>query len=665
MKRIKVVLLLILVLTLLVVLGGSGYRYLFGAHSLDVAGEASRHDGDLTLPGTGWANYGNDAGGHRYSSADQINTANVSELEVAWIHSTGDLTNKPGAIGGSIAEGTPILVDDALVICTPFNDVIALDPASGEELWRFDAKIDLDQHPANQFVCRGVAQWRDDDPGAECSPRILMGTNDGRLVAIDAHSGKSCPGFGEQGQVVLDVGMELVWPGEFQVTSPPVIVGDTVVVGSAISDNVRVAAPHGTVRAFDARTGEPKWDFDPIPRTVGNADWQGDEPPVEGHANAWAPMSADPERGLIFIPTSSPSPDFFGGLRPGDNRHANSVVALNVEDGTVHWAYQIVHHDVWDYDLPAQPGLYTVWRDGEAHDVVAQVTKTGHVFVLDRDTGEPFLPVSEVPTPATDIEGELLSPTQPIPDAPPQLVPSHVNPGDAFGLTWFDKRACERRMGELRAEGLFTPPSVEGTMFYPFTGGGANWGGAAYDPRRNLLIINMSSLVHEIALIPSDEVRAAREVFHDQDVAPMRGAPFGARRGVVLSPLELPCNPPPWGIIAGVDLATGSIVWRRALGTLRDMAGLPLEVGTPTFGGPTATSGDVIFIASTMDYYLRALSTATGEELWRGRLPTTGNATPMTYIWKGRQYVVIYAGGSSRSGVPMDDKLIAFALPQS
>jgi quinoprotein glucose dehydrogenase len=665
MKRTRTALFLILVLLLLVVMGGSGYRYLFGAHSLDVVGEASRHDGDLTLPGTGWANYGNDAGGHRYSSAEQINTANVSELEVAWIHSTGDLANKPGAIGESIAEGTPILVDDALVFCTPFNDVIALDPANGEEFWRFDAKINLDQHPANEFVCRGVAQWRDDDPGAACSPRILMGTNDGRLIAIDAHTGHACLGFGEQGQVVLDVGMELVWPGEFQVTSPPVVVGDTAVVGSAISDNVRVAAPHGTVRAFDVRTGEPKWDFDPIPRIVGNPDWQGDEQPVEGHANAWAPMSADYERGLIFVPTSSPSPDFFGGLRPGDNRHANSVVALNVEDGAVHWAYQIVHHDVWDYDLPAQPGLYTVWRDGEAHDVVAQVTKTGHVFVLDRDTGEPFLPVKEMPVPGSDIEGEVLSPTQPLPDGQPQLVPSHVSPGDSFGLTWFDKRACERRLGELRAEGLFTPPSVAGTMFYPFTGGGANWGGAAYDPRRNLLIINMSSLVHEIALIPSDEVSAAREVFHDQDVAPMHGAPFGARRGVVLSPLELPCNPPPWGIIAGVDLATGSIVWRRALGTLKDMAGLPMEVGTPTFGGPIATSGDVIFIASTMDYYLRALSTATGEELWRGRLPTTGNATPMTYIWKGRQYVVIYAGGSSRSGVPMDDKLIAFALPQS
>ena len=665
MKRIRIALLLVLVLSSLLVLGGGGYRYLFGAHSLDIVGEALRHDGELRLPEAGWANYGNDPGGHRYSPADQIDADNVSELEVAWLYSTGDLAAKPRAIQESIAEGTPILVDDALVFCTPFNDVIALDPGSGEELWRFTANIDLNQQPANEFVCRGVAQWRDDDPGAACSPRILMGTNDGRLIAIDAHTGESCAGFGEQGQVVLDVGMDLVWPGEFQVTSPPVVIENTVVVGSAISDNVRVAAPHGTVRAFDARTGEPKWDFDPIPRTVGNPDWLGSEPPVEGHANAWAPMSADPERGLVFVPTSSPSPDFFGGLRPGDNRHANSVVALNVEGGAVHWAYQIVHHDVWDYDLPAQPGLYTVWRDGEAHDVVAQVTKTGHVFVLDRDTGKPFLPVEELPMPASDIEGEFMSPTQPVPTNTPALVPNRIDPDDAFGITWFDKRACARRLGGLRAEGLFTPPSAEGTMFYPFTGGGANWGGAAYDPRRNLLIINMSSLVHEIALIQNDEIPAAREVFHDQDVAPMHGAPFGVRRGVVLSPLELPCNPPPWGIIAGVDLATGDIVWRRALGTIKDMAGLPMEVGTPTFGGPIATSGDVIFIASTMDYYLRALSTATGEELWRGRLPTTGNATPMTYMWQGRQYVVIFAGGSSRSGVPMNDQLIAFALPQT
>jgi len=654
--------LLLAALMLLVLFGGSGYRYLGGAHSLDIAGRAIRHDGDVRLPGSGWAHYGNDKGGHRFSSADQINADNVRELDIAWLFSTGDVQSKSRGMERSIAEGTPILVDDLLIFCTPFNDVIALDPENGTERWRFEANIDLDQRPANEFVCRGVAHWRSSDTSARCASRIFMGTNDGRLIAIDAESGEACPDFGVKGQVVLDVGMELVWPGEFQITSPPVVIGDTVVVGSAISDNVRVAAPHGTVRAFDARTGEPKWDFDPIPRETGNADWQGTQPPVEGHANAWAPMSVDVERSLIFVATSSPSPDFFGGLRKGDNRHANSVVALNAESGAIHWAYQIVHHDVWDYDLPAQPGLYTVWREGQAHDVVAQVTKTGHVFVLNRDTGEPFLPVRELPMPVSDIEGEVLSPTQPIPDAPPPLVPSHIIPGDEFGLTWFDKRYCSKQFDELRAEGLFTPPSRGGTLFMPFTGGGANWGGAAYDPRRNLLVINMSNLSHVISLLPNEEIDAVREFYHDQQVSPMRGAPYAMRRGLVMSQIDLPCTPPPWGIIAGVDLESGEIVWRRALGTLEDMANLPLEVGTPTYGGPIATSGDVIFIASTMDYYLRALSTETGEELWRGRLPTSGNATPMTYMWKDRQYVVVYAGGSSRLGVPLDDKLIAFAL---
>jgi len=663
-KYLRRLLILFGVLALLALLGGSGYRYLGGAHSLDIVGMAPKHEGTVELPGAGWAHYGNDAGGHRFSSAAQITTQNVADLEIAWQFTTGDLRTKAAGMHRSIAEGTPILVDDALVFCTPFNDVIALDPATGSERWRFEANIDLDQRPANQYVCRGVSHWRDSGSNnVSCTSRILMGTNDGRLIAIDSRNGEICPDFGQNGQVVLDIGMELVWPGEFQITSPPVVIGDTVIVGSAISDNVRVEAPHGTVRAYDARTGEPKWEFDPIPRTAGNPEWQGSQPPVEGHANAWAPMSADAERGLVFVPTSSPSPDFYGGLRPGNNRHANSVVALDAATGEVHWAYQIVHHDVWDYDLPAQPGLYTVWRGGRLHDVVVQATKTGHIFVLDRDTGEPFLPIQEQQVPVTDVDGEVLSPTQPIPDRPPPLVPSRIDAEDAFGLTWFDKRYCSKQISAMRAEGLFTPPSRKGTLFHPFTGGGANWGGGAYDPTRNLLIINMSSLAHIVQLIPNEDYEGAREVYHGQDVEPMQGAPFADRRGLVVSQLELPCNPPPWGIIAGVDLGSGDIVWRRALGTLEDMAGLPLEVGTPTYGGPIATSGDVIFIASTMDYYLRALSTETGAELWRGRLPTSGSATPMTYLWQGRQYVVIYAGGNSRLGTPPDDKLIAFGLP--
>jgi quinoprotein glucose dehydrogenase len=596
LRALKWLAVIVVVAVMLLVLGGSGYRYLFGAHTLDIEGQAPVHAGNVELPGPGWPHYGGDAGGHRFSPAAQISAANVANLEVAWIFSTGDLHNKTDGLHRSVAEGTPILVEDKLVFCTPFNEVIAVDPGTGSEQWRFDPAIDLGQQPANHFICRGVAHWS--GAADECPSRILMGTNDGRLIAIDAATGQRCSRFGKGGEVRLDVGMELLWPGEFQVTSAPVVIDDTVVVGSSISDNQRVAAPRGTVRAFHAVSGEPLWEFDPIPRTAGSPEWLGAEPPVEGHANAWAPMSVDSERGLVFVPTSSPSPDFYGGLRPGDNRHANSVVALNAADGSVRWAYQLVHHDVWDYDLPAQPGLYTVWRDGRAHDIVAQVTKTGHVFVLERDSGEPFLPVEERPIPVSDVVGERMSPTQPIPVRPPAIVPSTVDPNDAFGLTWFDRRDCERQLRALRADGLFTPPSREGTLFYPFTGGGANWGGAAYDPRRNLLVINMSNLAHSVTIYPQSEFAAVREEYPDQDVEPMAGTPYADRRGVVLSALQLPCTPPPWGVIAGVDLASGEIVWRRALGTLRDLAGVPLEVGTPTFGGPIATAGDVIFIAS-------------------------------------------------------------------
>ena len=327
-------------------------------------------------------------------------------------------------------------------------------------------------------------------------------------------------------------------------------------------------------------------------------------------------MSVDESRGLIFLPTTSPSPDFFGGLRPGDNRHANSIVALQAETGDIVWSFQTVHHDVWDYDLPAQPGLYTVWKDSRIHDVVAQVTKTGLVFVLDRDTGKPFLPIEERTVPQGVVEGEVLSATQPFPAITPPIVPNTLGPEDAFGITWFDKNACAKRIRDSRAEGLFTPPSLQGTLLFPFTGGGANWGSAAFDQTRNLLVINMSSLVHHIMLFPADQLAATREVFHDQEVSPQTGAAFGMKRETLRSAIDLPCNAPPWGVIAAVDLATGEIVWRKTFGTTEDLSPAPgLELGTPSFGGPIITSGNLIFIGAAMDNYLRALNIETGEEV--------------------------------------------------
>ena len=354
-------------LVVLPLLGGSMIRYADGARGLDIDGAARRNDRPAHVMeiGHGWSHYCGDPGGHRYSSASQITIDNVGSLMTVWEYRTGDLATKAQLMDQSASQATPILVEDSLVFCTPFNEIIALDPGDGSQRWRFDPAIDLDQRPANQFVCRGVTHWRDPTPSAACASRIFMGTNDARLIAVDAVTGRPCDAFGSNGEVHVNPGMELLWPGEFQITSPPVVIGDIIVVGSAIGDNARVAAPAGSVRAFDARSGAPRWAWDPIPRTANDpaiSSWQGAYPPPEGHANAWAPLAVDEQRGLVFVPTTSPSPDFFGGLRPGDNRHANAVVALEAATGELRWSFQTVHHDVWDYDVPAQPGLYSVWR---------------------------------------------------------------------------------------------------------------------------------------------------------------------------------------------------------------------------------------------------------------------------------------------------------------
>jgi len=670
MKKIILIILIALLVLFLPLLGGSMIWMLGGADDLDVNGTAQLYNRPAASIGIGdgWGHYGGDAGGNRFSKLNHIDTENVGDLSIAWLYQTGDLKGRPKAIHHSATEGTPLLVEDSLVFCTPFNEVIAVSPGSGNEIWRFDPKIILEQEPANQFVCRGVAYWQDPASRGACSSRILMGTNDARVIAIDARNGTRCLDFGKNGEVKIDPGMDLWWQGEFQITSPPVIAGDTVIVGSAIGDNARVEAPAGSVRAFDVRTGATKWEFDPIPRTASNpasATWQGGQPPREGHANVWAPMSVDQKRDLVFLPTSSPSPDFYGGLRPGDNRHANSVVALRAQTGELVWSFQAVHHDVWDYDLPAQPGLYTVWQDGQPHEVVAQVTKTGFVFVLDRDTGEPFLPIEERPVPQSAAEGESLSPTQPFPVLTPPVVPSTVSADDAFGVTWFDRRQCRKQIEDSLSQGLFTPPSEQGTLLYPFTGGGANWGSAAFDPARNLLVVNMNNLAHHVALFRSQELQTMRKVFHDQEVSPQEGAPFGMKRRILSSSLDLPCTPPPWGIIAGIDLSTGKIVWRKTLGTTEDLSPGPgIKLGTPNLGGPIITAGGLIFIAAALDNYLRAFDINSGEELWKGRLPAGGQATPMTYEWEGRQYVVIYAGGYSRIGSQLGDYLVAFSLPE-
>lgn len=637
---------------------------ILAAGSLGAAGAARAGD---------WDYYGGDQGGMRYSPLSQITPENVDDLIPAWTYSTGDMETKADAVMRSAFEATPILVEDSLVFCTPFNEVIAVDPGTGVQKWRFDPRIDLTITYANQYVCRGVAYWRDEQapPDTPCARRLFMGTNDWRLFALDARSGERCAEFGDGGEVVIDPGMVLLYPGEFQITSAPVAAGSVVIVGSSIGDNARVEAPSGMVRAFDARSGAPRWTFDPVPRdpAAPNADsWKGPEAMKAGHANVWAPMSVDLKRGLVFLPTSSASPDFFGGLRQGDNAYANSVIALRYETGELVWHFQTVHHDVWDYDIPAQPTLGTVSYQGRTRSAVIQPTKQGLIFTLDRDTGLPIIPVEERPVPQGGVAGEFLSPTQPFPVAPKILAPDRITPDDAYGLTFWDQGECREIIASARAEGLYTPPSEQGTILYPFTGGGVNWGGLSFDPETQIAYVNTSRAMHKVTLIPRDKVEAAKEAEPREEISRQTGAPFGMKRELLRSPsVGMPCNPPPWGMLHAIDMRDGSLLWEVPLGTTADLVWFSDWIlgnsGTPNFGGPAVTAGGVVFIGAAMDNYLRAFDAKTGAELWKGRLPAGGQATPMIYEWQGREYVVIAAGGHSRSTTTPGDSIVAFALP--
>ncbi|WP_354237399.1 MULTISPECIES: pyrroloquinoline quinone-dependent dehydrogenase [unclassified Bradyrhizobium] len=607
-------------------------------------------------PGLAWESWGGDPGGSRFSPLREITPDNVGNLVRAFEFHTGDLAARPpGVMRRTKFQATPLFVEDSLVFCSPFNEVIALDPATGAQKWRYDPKIAINQRPANRYVCRGVTYWIDDEAPADaaCRSRIFMGTNDVRLIALDAKTGIPCAGFGRDGEVRPDIGMKLEWPGEFQITSPPAVGRGVVVVGSAIGDNRRVDAPSGVVRAFDARSGQPRWTFEPLKRDGIEA----------GHANVWAPMSVDAARGLVFLPTSSPSPDFWGGKRPGNNEHANSVVALRIETGELVWAFQTVHHDVWDYDLPAQPTLTRIDTGEGQRDVVIQPTKQGFVFVLDRDTGKPVWPVEERSVPQAAAEGERLSPTQPFPTHVPPLVSQKISTEDALSLVpGLRRSACETQFAEARNEGLYTPPSTQGTLEFPFTGGGVNWGSAAFDPVNQVLYANTSRAVHLIKLIPRAEA-AGFDPPPGHDFGQQTGAPFAMSRAVATSPLGFLCNKPPWGEMVAVDLKAGKILWRSTVGTTEDLAplGVPLPWGAPLVNGLAVTAGGLVFTGA-MDAYLRAFDARSGRELWQGRLPVPGVANPMTYFWKGEQYVAIGAGGHSEAGTSIGDSVVAFRL---
>lgn len=625
-----------------------------------------------STPDVGWPAYGGDAGGTRYSPLAQITRANVGELRVAWMFQTGELGQGVKDWERSAFEATPILYDGTLYLTTSSTDVVAVNAVTGALRWRHNSQSRKELHYSDG-VSRGVSLWVDGASAraAVCHARIFAPTLDGRLLALDAATGRACADFGERGAVNLlkDVRSQFQEGDEWRdylVTSPPAILDDKVIVGSSIGDNRAVQEELGIVRAFDVRSGQLRWSWDPIPHDASNPvyqEWDAARLTKASAANAWAPLSVDPARHLVFVPTGSASPDFFGGERPGDNRWANSIVALDGATGQLHWGQQLVHHDLWDYDLPAQPTLAELVHDGKRIAAVIQATKNGFLFTFNRDSGAPIFPIVEKPVPQDAVPGEYPSPTQPYPVAPPALTrQAPVTPDDAWGVAWFDTRACRERIAGYRSQGMFQPPGVRDSLMQPGNAGGSNWGGIAFDAGRQIAVANTMNLPFVVALVPRADMAEQRKSgkYDDFEFARQQGTPYGMRRRAFQSVLGIPCVKPPWGLLTAVDMQHGNIKWQIPLGNAPYIG---LNVGMPNIGGPIITAGGLIFIAASLDDRLRAFDIDTGKVLWEVKLPAGGQSTPMTYSVGGRQYLVIAAGGykgDSKRG----DYVVAYALPR-
>lgn len=636
-----------------------------------LANTPNRSAGDAA--GDEWASWGGTNAGQRFSGLGQITPANVHTLRQAWTFHTGVI--QTGAKSG--LETTPLMVAGTLYLCTQTNVVIALDPDTGREKWRFDPHVDPTGASA-VTACRGVAFAR--LPGAaDCPERIVTATFDARLIALDARTGTPCRSFGVAGTVDLTRGLGLVDKGFYYVSSAPVLVRGRIVLGGWVADDQSTNEPSGVIRAYDIATGHFAWAWDmehPADHTE----------PGPGHSyarstpNSWAPMSADEQLGLVYIPLGNPTPDHWGGNRsPTADRLGSAIVALDAASGEMRWSFQTAHHDLWDYDVGSQPTLMDITAGGQSVPALAQPTKRGEIFLLDRRNGQPIAPVIERPAPRRHgIIGDWTAPTQPYSIGMPEFGGASLTESRMWGLTPIDQLWCRIRFRQLRYDGPATPPGTDEALIYPGIGGGMNWGGVSYDPERRLMIVNSIHYGTIIRLVPRAEadrlIAAAKGQMHNYSLPqPQLGAPYGVLLTGLVSPLNVPCMQPPYGEISAIDMRTRRLVWSEPIGSARDSgpfglhSHLPLPMGMPMFGGSLVTRSGLVFIGATQERAFRAFASADGRELWRVSLPAGGQANPMTYRSPrtGRQYVLIATGGHIMLQSPLGDQVIAYALPGS
>ncbi|WP_428942832.1 glucose/quinate/shikimate family membrane-bound PQQ-dependent dehydrogenase [Xanthomonas oryzae] len=630
-----------------------------------------------------WTSYAGSNLSNHYTPGAQITPDNVKNLKVAWELHTGDLKPKDSKLGYAF-QNTPLKIGDLLYICTPTQKVIAVEAANGKERWRFDPQTNPKAMAGvAATTCRGVSYYQAPEGTAECPTRIFWPMVDGRLGALDAQTGKLCTSFGNNGYVDLNAGTGNTKPGFVGPTSPPMVMRGVVIQPTGqVRDGQEGDAPSGVVRGFDALTGQLRWAWD-----LGNPAITAEPPAGQTYTrstpNVWSLMSADDELGLVYLPTGNASGDFFGkGRTPQDEEYTASLVAVDAATGKERWHFRTVNHDLWDYDIGPQPNLFD-WpvAGGGTRPAVIQATKSGQVFVLDRATGTPLMPVKQIPVPQGTDHGDWTAATQPISPGMPNTVgaPSRefetIIESDAWGMTPFDQLACRIQFKQLRYEGMFTPPTLQGALAFTGNHGGINWGGVSVDLQRGIMVMNSNRLPYTLQVYTREKMNelGVVSVFDGKSKTPgymaQKGLAYGARKEPWMSPLNTPCVAPPWGYIAGVDLRTQQVIWRRPLGTGYDQGpmGIPsktkFEIGTPNNSGSLATAGGVTFIGASLDDFMRGFDTRTGKQVWETRVPAGPQAAPMSYTINGKQYIVAAVGGHDRMETKLGDSVIAWALP--